>query len=83
MSLFKSSFSIGINDQCYLFMNLRIYVTFLGKIGKVVKDLENDFKDGVHLLLLIGLLDGKMYLILNFAKFEVLLKNTRKMKSRN
>ena len=32
----------------------------LGKIGKVVNDLENDFKDGVCLLLLIGLLEGKL-----------------------
>ena len=30
----------------------------LGKIGKAVNDLENDFRDGVCLLLLIGLLEG-------------------------
>ena len=30
----------------------------LGKVGKVVNDLENDFRDGVCLLLLIGLLEG-------------------------
>ena len=44
----------------FLFAKVLALISFssLGKIGKVVNDLENDFRDGVCLLLLIGLLEG-------------------------
>ena len=33
---------------------------FIGKLGRVVHSLENEFKDGTNLLILIGLLEGML-----------------------
>ena len=36
---------------------------FIGKLGRVVHSLENEFKDGTNLLILIGLLEGILLLM--------------------